>query len=228
VKSRDHIGQEFFRFELAIAVAGAVIGINPFDQPNVESSKVKTKRLMAQFEETGAMPHETPVAAEAGIEIYVDPLNAKSLRGAGADVGVESWMKAHLARAKPGDYFGILAYIARSQGHVERLQRLRSLVRERFRVATCLGFGPRFLHSTGQVYKGGPNTGVFLQITASHAQDLAIPGHRASFGTVEAAQARGDFEVLAELGRRALRVHITGNVETGLATLAGVVERALA
>lgn len=228
VKSRSHIGQEFFRFELAIAVAGAVIGINPFDQPDVEASKKKTRELIAEFEKTGALPRETPVATEDGIEIYTDTSNAKALRNTGADRSIESWLKAHLARAKHGDYFALLAYIARSQAHTEPLQRIRSLVRRRFRVATCLGFGPRFLHSTGQAYKGGPNTGVFLQITTQHAQDLTIPGHKASFGIIEAAQARGDFEVLAERDRRTLRVHITGDTETGLAALAKTIERALA
>jgi len=137
-------------------------------------------------------------------------------------------MEAMVARAKPGDYFALLAYIARSQSHTESLQRIRSLVRQRFRVATCLGFGPRFLHSTGQAYKGGPNTGVFLQITAHHTQDLTIPRYKASFGIIEAAQARGDFEVLAERDRRALRVHFMRDAGAGLAMLADTVERALA
>jgi transaldolase / glucose-6-phosphate isomerase len=228
VKSRDHIGQEFFRFELAIAVAGAVIGINPFDQPDVEASKMKTRDLTAEFENTGALPRETPVATEGGIEIYTDRSNASALRNAGASTSVESWLKTHLARLEAGDYFALLAYIARSHAHAEPLQRIRSLVRQRRRVATCLGFGPRFLHSTGQAYKGGPNTGVFLQITAQHARDLTIPGHKASFAIIEAAQARGDFDVLAKRRRRALHVHITGDVEVGLATLADKVERALA
>jgi len=228
VKSRNHIGQEFFRFELAIAVAGAVIGINPFDQPDVEASKNKTRELTAEFENTGALPRKTPVAAEGAIELYTDATNAKALRKAGASTSVESWLRAHLARAKPGDYFALLAYIARSQSHTESLQRIRSLVRQRFRVATCLGFGPRFLHSTGQAYKGGPNTGVFLQITAHHTQDLTIPRYKASFGIIEAAQARGDFEVLAERDRRALRVHFMRDAGAGLAMLADTVERALA
>jgi transaldolase/glucose-6-phosphate isomerase len=228
LKSRSHIGQEFFRFELAVAIAGSVIGIDPFDQPDVEASKAKTRELTAEFESRGSLPRETPVAAEGGIEVYTDSSNAKALRNAGASTSVESWLKAHLARLKAGDYFAVLTYVARAQAHTEPLQRIRSLVRQRFRVATCLGFGPRFLHSTGQAYKGGPNTGVFLQITTLPAQDLTIPGHEASFGIIEAAQARGDFDVLTERGRRALRVHITRDTEAGLATLAGAVERALA
>ena len=108
------------------------------------------------------------------------------------------------------------------------MQQLRLALRDRRHVATCLEFGPRFLHSTGQAYKGGPDSGVFLQITADDAEDLPIPGHRASFGVVKAAQARGDFDVLAERGRRALRVHLDGDFESGLAALEAAVERAMA
>jgi transaldolase / glucose-6-phosphate isomerase len=224
----DHIGQEFFRFEIATAVAGAVIGINPFDQPDVEASKVKTRELTAAFEKTGALPAETPVCSGASIDLYTDEANAKALREAGADGGFESWLKAHLARIHAGDYVAMLAYIARDDAHTERLQKLRLAVRDRRHVATCLEFGPRFLHSTGQAYKGGPDSGVFLQITADDAEDLPIPAHRFSFGVVKAAQARGDFGVLAERGRRALRVHIKGDLEAGLAEFETAVQRALA
>jgi transaldolase / glucose-6-phosphate isomerase len=211
-KSVEHIGQEFFRFEIAIAVAGAVLGINPFDQPDVEASKVKTRELMAEYEKSGALPRQTPVASSEFIDVYADATNAVALHSAGADGSVEGWLRAHLARIRAGDYAALLAYIARDDAHAAALQRLRLVLRDRRRVATCLGFGPRFLHSTGQAYKGGPNSGVFLQITADDRDDLAIPGHRASFGTVKAAQARGDFDVLAERGRRALRVHLKRDV----------------
>ncbi len=224
----DHIGQEFFRFEIATAVAGAVIGINPFDQPDVEASKLKTRELTTAFEKTGALPAETPVWSGQSIALYTDEANAKALREAGADGGFESWLKAHLARVHAGDYVAMLAYIARDDAHTERLQKLRLAVRERRHVATCLEFGPRFLHSTGQAYKGGPDSGVFLQITADDAEDLPIPAHRASFGVVKAAQARGDFDVLAERGRRALRVHIKGGLDAGLAEFETAVQRALA
>ena len=228
LKSPEYIGQEFFRFELAIAVAGAVIGINPFDQPDVEASKAKTRELTAAFEKTGALPGETPVAREGAIEVYTDAANAEGLKKAGADGGVESWLKAHFARLHPGDYAALLAYLARNEEHAETLQKMRLALRQRGCVATCLGFGPRFLHSTGQAYKGGPNSGVFLQITADEAADLAIPGHGASFGVIKAAQARGDFDVLAERGRRALRVHLKGDVEAGLQVLGATFKRALA
>jgi transaldolase / glucose-6-phosphate isomerase len=227
-KSPDHIGQEFFRFEIATAVAGAVIGINPFDQPDVEASKMKTRELTSAFEKTGKLPAETPVFAGKSLEFYTDDKNATALREAGAGSTPESWFKAHFSRIKAGDYFATLAYIARDDINAAPLQRMRLAVRNKRHIATCLEFGPRFLHSTGQAYKGGPDSGVFLQITADDAQDLPIPSHRASFGVVKAAQARGDFDVLAERGRRALRVHIKGDLKAGLAELEAAFDCALA
>jgi transaldolase/glucose-6-phosphate isomerase len=126
-----------------------------------------------------------------------------------------------------GDYVALLAYIERNAAHTETLQRLRRMIRDRTRAATCVGFGPRFLHSTGQAYKGGPNSGVVLQITADDADDLPVPGQKYSFGIVKAAQARGDFDVLAERGRRLLRVHLPADVDGGLKTLTKAVEEAL-
>ncbi|HYA06174.1 MAG TPA: bifunctional transaldolase/phosoglucose isomerase [Xanthobacteraceae bacterium] len=225
--SPDHLGQEFFRFEIATAVAGAVLKINPFDQPDVEASKIKTRDLTAAFEKSGALPGETPACRDRSIALYTDRNNAEALRKAGADGGVESWLKAHFARAGGGDYVALLAYLARDDEIAVRLQRLRLLLRDRRRVATCLEFGPRYLHSTGQAYKGGPDSGVFLQITADDAEDLPIPGQRASFGVIKTAQARGDFEVLAERGRRALRLHLSGDLNLSLAALETAIERAL-
>jgi transaldolase/glucose-6-phosphate isomerase len=129
---------------------------------------------------------------------------------------------------RPGDYFALLGYLNRNQANESQLQSIRHFVRDKCRVATCLGFGPRFLHSTGQAYKGGPNTGVFLQITCDDAADLPVPGQKYTFGVVKAAQARGDFQVLAERNRRALRVHLGTNVEAGLARLDGAIRSALA
>ena len=137
-------------------------------------------------------------------------------------------MKAHLDRLQPGDYFAMLAYIEMNDPHERKLHWVRHMVRDTKRVATCLGFGPRFLHSTGQAYKGGPNTGVFLQITCDDAADLPVPGQKYTFGIVKAAQARGDFEVLAERGRRALRVHLGTDVDRGLAILEIAIRAALA
>lgn len=212
--SRDDLVQEFVRWEFATAVAGSLIGINPFDQPDVEASKIKTRELTDAVEATGALPPETPLWSGEGVELYTDPTNAAALTKAGATT-LAGWLRAHLARVAPGDYVALLAYLERDERHKEMLTRMRLALRDAKHVATCVGFGPRFLHSTGQAYKGGPNSGVFLQITGHPHHDLDIPGRKFSFGTVEAAQARGDFEVLAERGRRALRVHLTGEGHSG-------------
>ncbi|WP_375408474.1 bifunctional transaldolase/phosoglucose isomerase [uncultured Methylobacterium sp.] len=222
----EQLPQEFFRFEMATAVAGAMLGINPFDQPDVEASKIETKKLFDAAERDGALPSETPLFSDETIALYADAANADALRSAD---GFEAAIKAHLGRIKDGDYVAFLAYVARNEAHRAVLQEARVRLRDTRRVATCLEFGPRFLHSTGQAYKGGPDTGVFLQITADPSQDLAIPGRKLGFGTVIAAQARGDFAVLAERGRRALRVHIKGgDVEAGLKRIAAAVKAAVA
>ena len=222
----EQLPQEFFRFEMATAVAGAVLGINPFDQPDVEASKIETKKLFEAAEASGALPPETPLFEDATIALYADPKNADALPQAAE--GLEAAIRAQLARVSDGDYLALLAYVERSEGHHAVLQRARIALRDKRRVATCLEFGPRFLHSTGQAYKGGPDSGVFLQITADPAQDLAIPGRKLGFGTVVAAQARGDFSVLAERGRRALRIHIKGgDVAAGLKRIAAAIEGAV-
>jgi transaldolase/glucose-6-phosphate isomerase len=219
VGSPERFAQEFFRFEIATAVAGAVLGINPFDQPDVEASKVATRDMTQVFEQTGALPADPPVFEGGGIALYTDARNAEALRKLGATSTLASWLKAHFARLKNGDYFALLAYVDAADPRLRVLQGLRAALRDRKCVATCLQFGPRFLHSTGQLYKGGPNSGVFLQITARPPTDLAIPGRKASFGVIEAAQARGDFRVLTERGRRALHAHIDGDMGVGLAAI---------
>ncbi|MGB8402013.1 bifunctional transaldolase/phosoglucose isomerase, partial [Bradyrhizobium sp.] len=226
MKSIDHIGQEFFRFEIATAVAGAILGINPFNQPDVEAAKIKTRELTGAFEKSGALPAEKPVASSADVDLYTDEQNAAELRSAGADGDPGSWIKAHLSRLDSGDYVALLAYIERNQAHIDALQKMRLAVRDRCHVATCAEFGPRFLHSTGQAYKGGPDSGVFLQITADDAEDLPVPGQKASFGVIKAAQARGDFDVLTERGRRALRVHLKGDLGPALAALDAAISEA--
>ena len=227
MKSIDHIGQEFFRFEMATAVAGAVLGINPFNQPDVEDAKIKTRELTAAFEKSGALPAEKPVMSSAQADLYTDDKNAADLRKAGADGDLGSWLKAHLARSGADDYVALLAYIERDSAHIDALQQMRLEVRDKRHVATCAEFGPRFLHSTGQAYKGGPDSGVFLQITSDDARDLAVPGQKASFGVIKAAQARGDFDVLTGRGRRALRVHLKGDLEAGLKMLDTAIQDAL-
>jgi glucose-6-phosphate isomerase len=222
------LGTEFFRWEIATAVAASIIGINAFNQPDVEASKIATKELTSAYEKTGSLPAETPVIEDSGIKLFTDEKNAAALAdAAGSAKSVAGYLKAHLARIKAGDYFAVLGYIQMNAEHEASLQTLRHLVRDKKRVATCLGFGPRFLHSTGQAYKGGPNSGVFLQITCDDSVELPVPGQKYTFGVVKAAQARGDFQVLADRGRRALRVHLGSNLKAGLATLQAAVQQAL-
>ncbi|MGX4802695.1 bifunctional transaldolase/phosoglucose isomerase [Bradyrhizobium guangdongense] len=227
MKSIEHLGQEFFRFEMATAVAGSILGINPFDQPDVEAAKIKTRELTSAYEKSGALPPEKPVVSTIEADLYTDEANATALRAAGANGDLTSWLKAHLSRSGDGDYVALLGYIARDKANIDALQAMRLDVREKRHVATCAEFGPRFLHSTGQAYKGGPDSGVFLQITADDAKDLPVPGQKASFGVIKAAQARGDFDVLTERGRRALRVHLKGGLKKGLAALNAALNDAL-
>ena len=222
-----NLGEEFFRWEIATAVAGSIMGINPFNQPDVEASKVATRRLTEEYERTGQLPPESPFFQGDGVKLFADKANADALNKAvGADRSLAGYLAAHLTRLGEGDYFAELAYIEMNGQHAGSLQTIRRIVRDSRRVATCVGFGPRFLHSTGQAYKGGPNTGVFLQITCDDAVDLPVPGQKYTFGIVKAAQARGDFQVLAERGRRALRVHLGADVENGLKQLEHAIRRA--
>ena len=222
------LGQEFFRWEAATAIAGSIIGINPFNQPDVEASKIVTRELTCEYEKDGKLPAEEAIFEGGGIKLYTDKVNAETLnKEAGSDRSLSSYMRAHLKRLTAGDYFALLSYIEMNAAHESALQQLRHTVREHTKVATCLGFGPRFLHSTGQAYKGGPGSGVFLQITCDDAKDLMVPGQKYTFGIVKAAQARGDFQVLAQRKRRALRVHLTGDIATALNTLQKAVTSAL-
>jgi transaldolase/glucose-6-phosphate isomerase len=223
-----NLGQEFFRWEIATAVAGSILGINAFNQPDVEASKIVTKQLTSAYESSGSLPPEKPVFEDAGFKLFTDDKNAADLAAAtGSDHSLKNYLRAHLARLGAGDYFAVLGYIEMNAEHEALLQTLRMAVRDRKHVATCLGFGPRFLHSTGQAYKGGPNSGVFLQITCADAQDLPVPGQKYTFGVVKAAQARGDFQVLADRNRRALRVHLGSDVKAGLTKLVELVKQIL-
>ena len=222
------LGAEFFRWEIATAIAGSILGINAFNQPDVEASKIVTKDLTSQYEKNGSLPAETPIVKDSGIQLFTDEKNAAELAQAtNGEKSLAAYLKAHLARIGTGDYFALLGYVQMNDQHEKALQSIRHSVRDKKHVATCLGFGPRFLHSTGQAYKGGPNSGVFLQITCDDAVELPVPGQKYTFGVVKAAQARGDFQVLAERGRRALRVHLGTDVNAGLSTLAAAVQKAL-
>ena len=218
------LGQEFFRWEIATAVAGSIIGIDAFNQPDVEASKVETRKLTGEYESTGSLPAESPFLVTKDAKLFADDKNAAALAGGKTLADV---LKTHLSRIAASDYFAVLGYLPMNAENEAALQTIRTAVRDGKKVATCLGFGPRFLHSTGQAYKGGPNSGVFLQITCDDASDLPVPGQRYTFGVVKAAQARGDFAVLAERGRRALRVHLGKNLKSGLKALARAVSQGL-
>ena len=219
---------QFFTWEIATAVAGSVMGINPFNQPDVESAKIETRALTTEYEKSGKLPERQPVLKEAGIELYATEAYATQLRAQAPAATLNGYLRAHLKQLHAGDYFAALAFLPMFPEHEAAIQVLRHRVRDHKHVATCLGFGPRFLHSTGQDYKGGPNTGVFLQITAKHAEDMDIPGQRYSFGVVIDAQAAGDLAVLESRGRRALRVHLGADVTAGLDALNAAVAAALA
>ena len=218
---------QFFTWEVATAIAGSVTGINPFNQPDVESAKIEARALTEAYEKTGKLPVSTPFLTDAGVEIYATEAYAAKLKAAAPSQTLAGIVKAHLDQIVAGDYFAALAYLPMFAEHEAAIQSFRHKVRDAKKVATCLGFGPRFLHSTGQDYKGGPNEGVFVQITAKHAADLAIPGQKLSFGVVIDAQSAGDLAVLEARGRRALRLHLTGDVAEGLKTLNTAFDQAI-
>jgi transaldolase/glucose-6-phosphate isomerase len=228
ISDPSDIGQEFFRWEIAVAVAGSIIGIDPFDQPDVEASKIKTRALTDAYEKGGAekgeaAPEDQPIYTGEGMKLYADPGNAAAI---GKQASITDYLKRHFGRIGAGDYAALLAYIDRTPEATALLTTTRVAIRDHTKAATCVGFGPRFLHSTGQAYKGGPNTGVFLQITCDSPHDIAVPGHKYSFAQVKAAQAQGDLSVLVERGRRVIRIHLD-DAKTGLPRLAKAIQDAL-
>ncbi len=217
------LGQEFFRWEFATAVAGSIMGINPFDQPDVESAKVAARELTEEFERTGSLPAEEPFFEEDGVKLFTSPEYAAELSDVVEERSLAAFIEAHLWNIDEGDYFAILAYLEMNSENEQSLQQLREAVLDHYSCATCLGFGPRFLHSTGQAYKGGPNTGVFLQISAEDSTDIPVPGQEYTFGVVKNAQARGDLQVLLERGRRVLSIHLPSDDADQVARLAELV-----
>jgi transaldolase/glucose-6-phosphate isomerase len=212
------VGAEFVRWEVATAVAGIVLGIDPFDQPNVTESKDATGALLEAFHDRGALPQSMPLISEPGLAVSADPEAIGD-----TPVSVDGAMAQLLTLVRPGvDYVAILAYLPKDGPIERRLQAIRARIGEATGAATTLGFGPRFLHSTGQLHKGGPDTGVFLQLTADPAKDLPIPGWAESFGTLVAAQALGDLSSLQKRGRRAMRLHVD-DVGAGLDRLEAMV-----
>lgn len=229
IRDPHDLGAELFRWEFATAVAGSVMGINAFNQPDVEASKAVARELTTAFERNGRLPQQEPLLQSGPLSFFTTDACAEEWRKRGDEPTAASLLRTHLDQLRPGDYFAVLAYLNRLDESLHApWQQLRNSVRERYRVATTLGYGPRYLHSTGQAHKGGPNTGLYLMLTADDNGDLAIPGHRAGFGVVQAAQAEGDFRVLAERGRRVLRVHLSGDRTAALHALQSHFTAALA
>jgi glucose-6-phosphate isomerase/transaldolase/glucose-6-phosphate isomerase len=194
------LGAEFVRWEIATAVAGAILEINPFDQPNVQQAKDATNTLLKQYQTNGRLPSPAADRTLGAVELTLTTQARKSLADSSAD--------AILTLLQPGDYFALLAYVGPDPALAAELHTLRRDVRDRARVATMFGYGPRYLHSTGQLHKGGPDSGVFVLISTQPVEDLPIPDQPFSFGTLELAQAIGDFASLDAASRRALHVHL--------------------
>jgi transaldolase/glucose-6-phosphate isomerase len=217
------LGEEFFLWEIATAFAGWRLGINPFDQPNVQESKDATKELLEAYARDGKLQEQSVVAQDDALTIYADD----KTRGELAADSTAAAIKAHLARVKPGDYIALLDYIEETPEHEAVIQAIRTHLRDATKCATTTGYGPRFLHSTGQLHKGGSDAGVFMQITAPDSRDVPIPGEPYSFNTLKQAQALGDFRSLASRGRRAIRVDLGANVLSGLKRLQELIGEAV-
>jgi glucose-6-phosphate isomerase len=215
------LGAEFYTWEMATAVAGACIGIDTFDQPNVQESKDNTKRLLEEYKKNGALPEQELAAEGRGVKVFCERETRDEL---GADLSPDEFITAHLKRAHAGDYVALLDYIRITDEHEELIQTIRVHLRDALHVATTTGYGPRFLHSTGQLHKGGPASGVFIQITAENSVDVPIVNEPFTFGVLKQAQALGDFQSLASRHRRAIRVHLGEDIAAGLRTLLEIVQ----
>lgn len=218
MKDRLDLGQEFLRWEIATATAGAVLGINAFNQPNVQESKDNANRLLKVVQEKGSLPAEQPALVEKPLSLY----------GRYEGSNVAETLRRLLDQGKPGDYVALMAYLTETPEIEEGLQKIRLSMRDGLHLATTVGYGPRFLHSTGQFHKGGPDTGLFLQLTADDKKDLQIPGKPYTFGVFKQAQAQGDLEALGKHGRRVLRIHLGPDADQGLIRLNRSIDSALA
>ncbi len=216
------LGSEFFTWEFATACAGWRIGINPFDQPNVQESKDATKELLTTFVNHGKLPEQDALIGDESLTIYSSEGSQNLPTTTVLDV-----LSVHLATIKPGDYVAFLDYVEETTNTEKELQAIRLLIRDRFKCATTTGYGPRFLHSTGQLHKGGPDTGVFIQLTANDAVDFAVPEESYTFSILKQAQALGDFRSLSTRGRRAIRVDLGDDTAGGLAKLKSLIARAV-
>jgi len=223
LEAPEQLGAEFFKWEMASALAAASLAIDPFDEPNVRESKDNTAGILEAFEVSGEMPLGSPRLVEAGIELFADG----AVRGSISTLQLSAALRTFFAEIRPDDYVAILAYVARDAANGAELDALRATMGDRLRVPVLLGYGPRYMHSIGQLYKGGPTSGMFLMITAEKSRDLAIPGAKYTFGQLEMAQALGDLESLGRLGKPALRLHLTEGAPAGLASLRRAVDQAL-
>jgi transaldolase / glucose-6-phosphate isomerase len=219
-----NLGEEFFLWEIATAVAGSILGVNAFDQPNVQESKDNTKALLDAYQKKGQFEKESPIFIVDSLRVYSSDASRGVLQGAKT---IEEILSVHLSQAKKGDYVAMNVYVERTEIIHNMLQNIRLKIRDRKKIATTLGYGPRFLHSTGQLHKGGPNSGLFLQVTASDVEDLAIPGEAYTFGILKVAQALGDFSSLNKWGRRGIRIDLGPDVKAGLSRLQEAVKGAL-
>jgi len=221
LKAPAQLGAEFFKWETATALAGASLSIDPFDEPNVQESKDNTARILEAFEASGEMPLGSPRLAESGIELYAEG----AVRGAISTLQLAAALRTFFSERRPDDYVAILAYVARNAANGAELDALRATLGERLKLPVLLGYGPRYMHSIGQLYKGGPASGMFLMITSEKPEDLPIPGAKYTFGQLEMAQALGDLQSLGRLGKPALRLHLTEGVPVGLSSLRRVVDQ---
>ncbi len=217
------LGAAFVRWEVATATAAAVLGVDPFDEPNVAEAKQATQAVLERALAEGRFPEEEPRLEAGGLRVFAPGVAGVAVRG-GAPRDAAGAVAALLALARPGDYVALLAYLHRAPGVRERLGRLRAAVSGLVPGATTLGYGPRYLHSTGQLHKGGPDTGLFLQLTADEGDDVPIPGERYGFAALHRAQAAGEYETLARRKRRLVRVHLGADAEGGLEALAAGLE----
>jgi transaldolase / glucose-6-phosphate isomerase len=234
IRLRDKLdlGREFYRWELATATAGAVLEINPFDQPNVQESKDNTRRLLAEFRAQGKLTEAAPVMEADDIRFFCDPAALPFLATSAEEHGLATksladYLAAFLGLAQPGDYVGLMAYLDFSSLHKALLRALQVQLRDSLYLATTVGFGPRFLHSTGQLHKGGANNGLFIQITCDDPEDVQIPGEPYSFSVLKQAQALGDLAALQGKGRRVIRLHLGADVQAGLDRLMGILKAAI-
>lgn len=216
------LGAEFFKWETATALAGASLSIDPFDEPNVQESKDNTARILEVFESSGEMPLGSPRLVESGIELYADG----AVRGSISTLQLAAALRTFISERRPDDYVAILAYVARDAVNGAELDALRASLGEALKLPVLLGYGPRYMHSIGQLYKGGPASGMFLMITSEKPEDLPIPGAKYTFGQLEMAQALGDLQSLGRLGKPALRLHLIEGAPAGLSSLRRAIEQA--